>query len=106
MTKDKRVKGCPTEGCQMHDEKKRRPADDEFCPKCGARLIFVCKKCFCEIEDIDSDHRICARCEAELKDKQKEAKELIQKGGAATVAAAMALPKAYNFVKDVIKKGN
>lgn len=90
MAKDRRVKGCPNETCPMHKEKKKQSAENEYCPKCGSRLIFVCEKCFAEIEDIDYSHRKCKRCEAEAAEKKEKAKDAVknaaEKVGAAGVA--------------------
>ena len=74
----------------MHNEKKKQPAENEYCPKCGSRLIFVCEKCFAEIEDIDYSHRKCKRCEAEAAEKKEKVKDAVKnaagKAGAAGVA--------------------
>ena len=90
MAKDRRAKGCPNESCPMHNEKKKQPAKNEYCPKCGSRLIFVCEKCFEEIEDIDYSHRKCKRCEAEAAEKKEKVKDAVKnaagKAGAAGVA--------------------
>ena len=90
MAKDRRAKGCPNESCPMHNEKKKQPAENEYCPKCGSRLIFVCEKCFAEIEDIDYSHRKCKRCEVEAAEKKEKVKDAVKnaagKAGAAGVA--------------------
>lgn len=87
MSKDRRVKGCPNEECVMHLDKKKIDADDEFCPKCGTKLIYVCAKCFTEIEDLGLKHKKCKRCEAETEAKKEKAKD-IAKGAAGKVGAA------------------
>ena len=90
MAKDRRAKGCPNETCPMHKGKKKQSSENGFCPKCGSRLIFVCEKCFAEIEDIDYSHRKCKRCEAEAVEKKEKAKDTVKeaagKAGAAGVA--------------------
>jgi len=90
MAKDRRTKGCPNETCPMHKEKKKQSAEYEYCPKCGSRLIYVCEKCFAEIEDIDYSHKKCKRCEAEAVEKKEKAKDAVKnaagKAGAAGVA--------------------
>ena len=65
--KDKRIKGCPNENCPEHLNKKKYKADDNFCKKCGMRLIYVCSICHKEIEDIEG-HLLCMNCEAAQKD--------------------------------------
>lgn len=87
MAKDRRAKGCPNETCPMHKEKKKQPAENDYCPKCGSRLIFVCEKCFAQIEDIDYSHRKCKRCEAEAIERKEKAKETV-KNAAGKVGAA------------------
>ena len=97
MAKDRRAKGCPNETCPMHKEKKKQSAENEYCPKCGSRLIFVCEKCFAEIEDIDYSHRKCKRCEAEAAEKKEKTKDAVKNAagkvsvaGVAVVGAAVA----------------
>ena len=65
--KDKRIKGYPNENCPEHLNKKKYKADDNFCKKCGMRLIYVCSICHKEIEDIEG-HLLCMNCEAAQKD--------------------------------------
>lgn len=105
--KDKRAKGCPTENCVMHTEKVKQSADNDFCPKCGAKLVYVCKKCFRQIEDIDPKHQICELCEAKAEEKHREWKE--QANGIVTAAAAVGTAIAAGFVnglkKEAINKG-
>ena len=85
MQKDKRKKGCPNEACELHKKQVKQGVEVDYCPKCGTKTIFVCEKCFCEIQDIDEKHKICDRCEAERKQKLEETKEkgkeIAAKGG-------------------------
>ena len=85
MQKDKRTKGCPNEACELHKKQVKQGVEVDYCPKCGTKTIFVCEKCFCEIQDIDEKHIICDRCEAERKQKLEETKEkgkeIAAKGG-------------------------
>lgn len=106
MAKDRRVKDCPNETCPMNKEKKKQPADNEYCPKCGSRLIFVCEKCFAEIEDIDYSHKKCKRCEGEAVEKKEKAKDAVKnaagKAGAAGVAVVGAV--AAGIQKEGVKQ--
>ena len=79
MSKDRRTKGCSNEKCVMHLDKKKLDADNEFCPKCGTRLIYVCAKCFTEIEDLGISHRKCKRCEAEVEERKEKVKDTAKK---------------------------
>ena len=63
--KDKRIKGCPDPGCERHVEHYKYKADDQFCTLCGARLVYVCAKCFEEIEDSEDQRRYCYNCKPE-----------------------------------------
>lgn len=99
MTKDKRKKGCPDTDCQRNIKKVKQDADNDFCPKCGVRLVFVCAKCFDEIEDIDANHRICKKCEIEAEEKSAKRKERAKHVGVELVTAggtvAMVVVKAF-----------
>lgn len=117
MSKDRRSKGCPNEKCVMHIDKKTLNADNDFCPKCGTKLIYVCAKCFTEIEDIGETHRKCKRCEAEADAKKERAKETAKKAagkvgavGATVVGAVIAgaqkegVKQAASAGAEVVKK--
>ncbi len=117
MSKDRRVKGCPNEECVMHLDKKKMDSDNEFCPKCGTKLIYVCTRCFTEIENLGTKHRKCKRCEAEADAKKEKAKDLaknaVAKVGAAGVAVGGAVvagmqkegvKQAASVGKEVVKK--
>ena len=86
--KDKRIKGCPEPGCARHDEHYKYKPTDQFCTLCGAQLVYVCAKCFKEIEDTEDQRRYCEDCKSkQSKDgsgtkkspKEKPAKEKKQK---------------------------
>ena len=108
---DKRSKGCPNIICEQHKKKVKYKADNDFCPKCGTRLIYVCAKCFKEIEDIDEKHRICRSCDADVLEKKEKVKDGVLKAGkaAASLAGTVAVGVAANLKKDgtkaVIKAG-
>lgn len=102
---DKRKKGCPNMECEAHKNKVKRNADDSFCPKCGSSLVFVCAKCFDEIEDLGESHRICLGCEAEAESKKEKAKDMAKNfGKGAFEAGAVVLAAAKKeAVKEVAK---
>lgn len=60
--KDKRTKGCPEPGCARHNEHYKYKPDDMFCTLCGSQLVYVCAKCFKEIEDTGDQRRYCEEC--------------------------------------------
>ena len=103
MTTDKRKKGCPNEDCERHQKKIMLKATEEFCPKCGAKLIFVCAKCFREIDDIDEKHKICSLCEAEAQEKKDAAADKAKKAGKAV--AGVITPIIVGVAGKVIKDG-
>ena len=89
--KDKRIKGCPEPGCARHNEHYKYKPDDMFCTLCGSQLVFVCAKCFKEIEDTEDQRRYCEECKPKKskdgaesqkpakKEKKKEPKEKKEK---------------------------
>ena len=88
MATDKRVKGCSNPECVNHIKKIKMKAEDEYCPKCGTELVFVCKKCFSEIQDIDEDHRICTHCIEEAQEKKEKRIEKVKNYGKKAAVAA------------------
>ena len=104
---DRRKKGCPNEDCERHQKKVKLAATEVYCPKCGAELIFVCEKCFKEIEDLGPEHRKCALCEAKAEEQREKIKEAVKKGGKYVAAIAMAIggKVAADFKNDAVKKG-
>ncbi len=86
---DTRKKGCPNEGCKHHEKKIKMKAEYRYCPLCGAELVYVCAKCFDEIEDLGPKHKICKRCEIEAKDKRDQVVDKV-KGGAKKAGGAVA----------------
>ena len=105
MAIDKRKKGCPNESCERHQKKIMLKATEEYCPKCGTKLIYVCSKCFREIEDIDSKHRICSLCEAEGQEKKDAAAGKAKNAGKAVVGvvAPVIIAAGGKIVKDLQK---
>ena len=115
MAKDKRIKGCPNEECANHIKKTRFKADQEVCSDCGTELVFVCRKCFCEIQDINEKHTVCRHCLEKSIQKKEERKEAIK--GVAKKAAAgagvavvgvggeIANRVLQNTEKEIVKKG-
>jgi len=99
---DRRSKGCPNSSCEGYKKKIKHKSDDDFCPKCGSRLIYVCSKCFKEIEDTNEKHRICKRCKTEsdeLKNKMKDGALKVGKS-VAGLAGTVAVGVVTNLKKD------
>ena len=87
---DKRKKGCPNQECVQHIMKKMMKPEYFHCPICGEPLIYVCSKCFDEIEDLGPKHTICRNCEIEAKQKRDEAVEKAKNGAKKAGGAAIA----------------
>lgn len=106
---DRRKKGCPNESCILYTKKVKQSAENDFCPKCGTKLIYVCAhaKCFDEIEDLGPKHRICSSCEIEIQEKKQKvadgAKNVVGKAGKAVVAVAA--PVVVGVAGKVVKDG-
>ena len=109
MAKDNRKKGCPNIDCTYNKDKVFQKADVNYCPKCGSLLVFVCAKCFSEIEDSGPEHKICAHCEAKADQNMDKIKGGVKKAGqvAGSVAVAVgsavvakALPQVKNIIVD------
>ena len=88
---DSRKKGCPNSGCQMNQKKIKQKSSEVYCPKCGSRLVYVCSKCFREIEDISPKHKYCLNCEAVADDRKDRVKEGLKKTAGAAGAAAVSV---------------
>ena len=56
--------------------------------------MFVCAKCFCEIEDRGPEHKICAHCEAKADQNVDRIKDGLKKAGQIAGSAALAIGSA------------
>ena len=101
--KDKRIKGCPDPGCARHNEHYKYKPTDQFCTLCGSQLVYVCAKCFKEMEDTEDRRRYCEDCKPKQskntageqkppKEKKKKEKKAPGKGKEA-VARSVAVIK-------------
>ena len=102
MLIDRRIKSCPNEACECHMKKKYK-ADDQYCTKCGEPLIFVCAKCFCEIEDLGYKHIICKACEAKAQERKERIKDTVKTKGAKAIGGAT--PIAVGIGNTLLKNG-
>lgn len=62
------VKGCINAACVAHEKQTLYKDVDDYCSKCGSRLVYVCKKCHTQLPD--SSEQLCERCLAEKQDKK------------------------------------
>lgn len=70
MAKVKAVKGCINEACIAYKSKLHFKDSDQFCPKCGNPLYYVCKRCGKQLPD--NSRKYCLRCENDIKDQHDE----------------------------------
>ena len=57
-----RRKGCPNENCERHINKVMLMPTEEYCPKCGTRLVDVCSMCFQQIDGDEIQRGLCRKC--------------------------------------------
>lgn len=76
--KDKRIKGCPDPDCARHNEHYKYKPTDLYCTLCGSQLVYVCAKCFEEIEDTEDQRRFCENCKPVQSKDGDEAKEQLK----------------------------
>lgn len=72
MKTDKRVRGCPNPKCEVHRNKVKYKATDQYCKICGTPLVFVCSRCYAEIPDEGIDIKRCKRCENHIKNRNRK----------------------------------
>jgi len=102
----KQIKGCATKGCISNTKKIKYKYDDNFCLKCGATLIPVCKKCHVSLPT-NYTKDICERCIAEKEDKKDKYFRNVQKTGVGVAGLAgvtVVGKKAFDVVKNVLFK--
>ncbi len=62
-----------------------------YCPVCGSKNIYICPRCFREIQDLGPSHRLCEFCEAEKQDKIDKLEDSVKKVGGRVVGGAAAI---------------
>ncbi len=100
---DKRKKGCPNEECSQHYKKIKMKSEYMYCPICGSELVYVCSKCFDEIEDSGPKHKICKRCEIEAKEKRDKVVANV-KGAGITIATGVGKALLTDAKKSTVKQ--
>ena len=88
MEIDMRAKGCPNPNCDLNKKKIRTKPGVAYCPKCGSKVVYVCKRCYKEIPDLGLDHKICDECEAKALERKQAAVRVAHDAGAKVVDAA------------------
>lgn len=100
----KAVKGCMNPECVANQKKTNYSLSNDYCPKCGQKLSYVCKDCRMELDD--DTRRYCVRCENIRRDNREQlGKVFLEKLGEGAKAvgdfAADTGKKAAAFVGDV-----
>lgn len=97
-------KGCINENCVAYQKKTLFKDDDEFCPKCGQPLTYVCHKCHKYIPDDLS--KLCPNCEAERKDKkdkmQNNGKKIVTLSVVVATTAIGVINTATDLCRDAV----
>lgn len=65
-----RVKGCPNPLCTSYNTFRKFSMSDNYFPKCGQKLVEVCKTKKCNHPLTDADGEFCHSCQSK-KDQRK-----------------------------------
>ena len=65
-----RVKVCPNSLCTSYDTFRKFSMSDNYCPKCGQKLVEVCKTKKCNHPLTDAEGEFCHSCQSK-KDQRK-----------------------------------
>ena len=69
----------------------KQTSDFNYCPNCGTKTIYVCRKCFCELPDTEEKRSLCEQCEIEMEERRQERSENVKtaaRRGAGVVSSA------------------
>lgn len=99
---DLRKKACPNECCKTH-RKKKFNSKVNYCPECGAKLIYVCKEhgCFKPLDEAEPEHSYCNECRTKRENRKEQAIDVTKKG--AQVVAVVAVPAIKVLKKEAPK---
>ena len=99
---DLRKKACPNECCKTH-RKKKFNSKVNYCPECGAKLIYVCKAhgCFKPLDEAKPEHSYCNECRTKREDRKENAIDMAKKG--AQFAGVVAVPAIKVLKKEAPK---
>ena len=93
------LKGCFNEKCKANKKRIKFKEDDDFCPKCGQELAYVCndKRCYEILPNVRQ--RFCDSCREERAKRQEARKETAHN-------ALVAVPATAAAVVGVVKNGS
>lgn len=66
----KAIKGCMNSECIANQKRMNFSLSNDYCPKCGQKLSYVCKDCRMELDD--DTKRYCIRCMNKRRDKREQ----------------------------------
>lgn len=96
MTK---VKGCVNYICSAYEKKVTYKESEDFCSRCGQKLVHVCKKCY---TPIDSSKKYCDKCKERRDNRNKKIKKaVVSAGSVALTVGGVVLTKGKNISKRV-----
>lgn len=98
----KKNKGCTNADCIACEKKTHFREDDNFCPKCGNELFYVCQGCHMKFEDNSKEY--CIYCERERESKKQKRIDTLKKVGPSVVAGVAAVGAAAKKYGPVIVK--
>ena len=99
---DLRKKACPNECCKTH-RKKKFNSKVNYCPECGAKLIYVCKAhgCFKPLDEAEPEHSYFNECRTKREERKEQAIDVAKKG--AQVVGVVAVPAIKVLQKEAPK---
>ncbi len=100
----KRVKGCLNKKCSEY-KKTYYKNTDEYCVKCGTKLVYVCKHkgCFKQIPD-KVNQKYCPIHLAEKKDKRDKQGKSVAKVGGGVAGFTIAVLGTMKLIGDIVRK--
>ena len=98
----KNNKGCMNEECIAFEKKTHFREDDNYCPKCGNVLYYVCQECHKKLDD--GSKKYCISCEQKRENKKQEKLDTLKKVGPGVVAGVAAVGAAAKKYGPVIVK--
>lgn len=96
-----KIKGCVNKQCEAYKKKVTYKKNEEYCSKCGHRLVYVCKKCY---KPISEKNKYCIIHQAEQDDeKAKRKKVIVGVGGAVLGIGALVCAGSKNIIEHIVK---
>lgn len=95
-----KAKGCTNKLCIANQKETTFKEENDYCPKCGNKLQYVCKKCHTQLPGDSVTDKYCVRCIAKKKDQKDDAVKLASGlGGLAITIGTLAISRGKSVVK-------